>query len=33
MAKQFFTDDELVERLWDYENVKQLMAQALLLLR
>ena len=27
MAKQFFTDDELVERLWDYENVKQLMAK------
>ena len=27
MGKQYYTDDELVERLWDYEDVKQLMAK------
>lgn len=27
MAKQYFTDDELVERLWDYEDVKQVMSK------
>lgn len=27
MGKQFYSDDELVERLWDYEDIKQLMAK------
>ena len=27
MEKAFFTDDELVARMWDKENVKDLMAR------